>query len=81
MSKLIEDQALVYGHRRPDDLLMAIWFVKWNYRRLRPKQLQAARIGGGAAGNGGTFGYIKRAMKAQDPERQRMLEYRRKRGH
>jgi hypothetical protein len=80
MSRKIEDQATVYGHKREDDLLMALWFIKWNYRVLRPRGMQGTRIGGDSAGNGGTYSYIKRALRASDSESEGMRNLRRNRG-
>ena len=71
MTRLLEDQALVYGHRRPDDVLMALWFVKWNYRRLRPAWSGGGRISVSNKNNGGTYGYIKRAQREEKLRRQR----------
>ena len=65
MTKLLEDQCLVYGMRRPDDLLMALWFIKWNYRRMRPRDIISGRISVRNSQNGGTFSYIKRAQREQ----------------
>lgn len=70
MTRLLEDQALVYGHHRPDDLLMALWFIKWNYRRMRPPWDGQGRISVSNSRNGGTYGYIKRAQKERDIRRE-----------
>lgn len=80
MTKLLEDQALVYGHHRPDDLLMALWFIKWNYRRLRPPWDGGGRISVSNSANGGTYGYIKRAQRQQDTRREGYI-MRRQRGN
>jgi hypothetical protein len=37
MSRLLEEEANVWPHGRHDDVLMALWFVKWNYKRLIPR--------------------------------------------
>ena len=36
MSKLLEDEATAFPHGETSDLLMALWFIKWNYRKLFP---------------------------------------------
>ena len=57
MTSMFEQQALVYGHNQPDDLLMALWFIKWNWRRLRPRH---AMSGGFSTGSKPSWGYINR---------------------
>lgn len=59
MTNMFEQQALVYGHGQPDDALMAMWFIKWNWRKLRPLNKMSntfRRTGGG-------WSYMKRDKK------------------
>jgi hypothetical protein len=44
MSQLLEDEANVWPHGRHDDVLMALWFIKWNYKRLIPKGVLPTRF-------------------------------------
>jgi hypothetical protein len=61
MSGLFEKEANVYGHGYPDDLLMALWFIKWNWKKLRPIK----RRTGKRPASSHAFGYIRRAHKEQ----------------
>lgn len=36
MSRAVEDEANVFPFGDHDDILMALWFIKWNWRRLVP---------------------------------------------
>lgn len=38
MSKMVMEEAMQYPHADTDDLLMALWFIKFNYRRLVPRK-------------------------------------------
>lgn len=39
MAKLVEDEATEFPHGSTTDILMALWFIKWNYRRFTPRDL------------------------------------------
>lgn len=56
MSNQFENEGNLYGHGFPDDLLMAMWFIKWNWKKLRPKIKKTARASVNQA-----YGYIRRA--------------------
>lgn len=59
MTTIIEQQALVYGHGQPDDTLMALWFIKWNWRKLRPRNRMPTRF----ARTGKGWSYMNRDRK------------------
>lgn len=56
MTHSIEQQGLVYGHSQPDDLLMALWFIKWNWQRLRPRNRMPRKF----ARTGRGWSYVSR---------------------
>ncbi len=59
LSEVLEHQFNVYGHGYEDDILMACWFIKWNYRRLPFRRgLQSHFRGSG--GNTQSWGFTKR---------------------
>jgi hypothetical protein len=37
-SALLIDEALAYPNGYTDDVMMALWFIKWNYRSLIPRE-------------------------------------------
>jgi hypothetical protein len=46
---MLKQEATQYPNGRSDDLLMALWFLKWNYRSLRVPSLTPQRHGGWGA--------------------------------
>lgn len=48
MSELLIQEALTYPQGQTDDLLMALWFIKFNYSRLVPRASFVAPSGGRA---------------------------------
>ena len=46
MSKLLEDEANVWPNGKHDDVLMALWFIKWNYKRLIPRGVLPTQMRG-----------------------------------
>lgn len=53
MSKVLEDEMNVWPNGQHDDVLMALWFIKWNYRKLIPRgALPTSFRGGGPGGQG-----------------------------
>lgn len=50
MSELLIQEALTYPQGQTDDLLMALWFIKFNYSRLVPRGLYMPSAMGGGPG-------------------------------
>ena len=44
MSKTLEDEMNIWPHGKHDDALMALWFIKWNYRKLIPRNTLPTRF-------------------------------------
>jgi hypothetical protein len=40
MSALLEEEARAFPHGNTSDILMAMWFIKWNYKRLKPRDVE-----------------------------------------
>ncbi len=59
MSKALMDEANVWPHGKHDDILMALWFIKFNYKRLVPRRLLSNSMGRGGKG-GWTFNRVLR---------------------
>lgn len=59
MTNTFEQQAIVYGHGQPDDLLMALWFIKWNWRKLKPWSKMPTHFSRSGKG----WGYVNRDKK------------------
>jgi hypothetical protein len=79
MSRLLEDEALVYPFGDTNDVLMALWFVKAQLKRLRPVNYEVTTILGGAknAAKNPTWGFVRDAMRSKDAqETQNMRRYR-----
>jgi len=43
-SALIEDEANSFPHGNTTDVLMALWFIKWNYKKLIPYGLMKSKM-------------------------------------
>ena len=74
MSAMFENEANLYGHGFPDDLLMAMWFIKWNYKTLRPRKLTSNPMSTRVKDS---WNYIKEARTAAMSEDQRVKQWRR----
>ncbi len=68
-SGLLEAEAARYGHGFPDDILMALWFIKVNFRKLRPLGTTKSHFNRG----GNAWGYIKREAKRQPTDKDRQI--------
>lgn len=44
MSKLFEDEASAFPFGATSDVLMAMWFIKWNYRKLVPMSIASGHM-------------------------------------
>ena len=44
MSALLEAEANAFPYGKTSDILMALWFIKWNYKRFLPIDLMAGRL-------------------------------------
>ena len=77
MSAMFENEANLYGHGFPDDLLMAMWFIKWNYKLLRPRKLLGTPMSQRVKGS---WNYIREARTAAMSEDQRVRQWRREHG-
>jgi hypothetical protein len=47
MTELLFEEARSYPEAQYDDILMALWFVKWNWRQLLPDYVEPAEQAGG----------------------------------
>lgn len=47
MSEMLITEALTYPQSQTDDLLMALWFIKFNYSKLVPRHFFSETMGGG----------------------------------
>jgi hypothetical protein len=66
MTKMLCEEALLYGSNTPTDLLMALWFVKYNYKKLAPLGHLPTRIRGAAASGWSWMGKLKDKKNTQD---------------
>jgi len=46
MSDLVSGEALIYPYGETTDMLMALWFIKFNYKRLSPVRFLPTRVKG-----------------------------------
>lgn len=44
VSQLLEDEANEFPYGNTSDILMALWFIKWNYKKLRPVGLNTGKL-------------------------------------
>lgn len=65
MTDLLVNEALVYPQGQTDDLLMALWFVKFNHKKLVPFRDLPTRVRGG---DGGTWSFLESLARRGDPQ-------------
>lgn len=58
MTDMLTAEALVYPHGDTTDLLMALWFVKFNYKKLAPIRALPTKLGN-RAGPAGGWSWLK----------------------
>lgn len=66
-TKLFEAQAGRFGHGYDDDILMALWFIKVNFKKLRPR----GKGGGLTIRKKDSWSYLRREKKHTDDEKKR----------
>jgi hypothetical protein len=66
MSDLLSNEALMYPDGETNDLLMALWFVKFNYKKLSPLRFLPTRVKG--AGIGGGWSWMNKMKQKQDTQ-------------
>jgi hypothetical protein len=76
MTEEFEWQANVYGHGYEFDLLMAAWFIKWNYRKLLPRRTKSQ---GFTRKSKDGWGYISRENKVKVQSQDELMKMWRKR--
>ena len=74
MTEMLANEALMYPAGDTTDLLMALWFIKFNYQKLAPYQFLPTRIRGGT---GKGWSWLKnRGGNAQDEHYRRWQQER-----
>lgn len=66
MSDLLSGEALMYPDGDTNDLLMALWFVKFNYKKLSPLRFLPTRVRG--AGVGGGWSWMHKMRERKDTQ-------------
>ena len=64
MSDMLSAEALVYPEGETDDILMALWFIKYNYRKMRPVHALPTRVRGSGPGN--PWSWLRRAKEREN---------------
>ena len=66
MTDLLVDEAIIYPSGATNDLLMALWFVKFNYKKLMPTHNLPTRRKG--SGTGGGWSWLKQMKGQRNPQ-------------